>query len=89
MNRKEINIMILRNTKELALFETAVDRCSRSLLFLSPNGKQYDLKNPFERYFGITEMLKSYDGEEPELFTCCREDEEKIIEFFSWKKALA
>lgn len=81
--------MTIRNNKELALFEETLDRCSRTILLVSPLGKQYDLKNPIERCLGIAEMLRSDGAEEPELFTFCHEDEMNLFDFLAAQRAAA
>ena len=81
--------MTIRNNQELELFEETIDRCSHTIWLISPLGKQYDLKNPIERYLGIAELLKSNEAEEPELFTSCIEDEMNIFDFLSAQRAFA
>ena len=67
--------MKIRNNDELKLFEETLDHCHASVLVVTPDGDQYDLKEPAGRFLGIAEMLRENDWDEPELFTTAREDE--------------
>ncbi len=78
--------MIIRNERELALFEETLDRCQNTLWLISPHGKQYDLMNPVERCLGIAEMLKDEGTEEPELFTTSYGDEMRLFDFIAAQK---
>ena len=78
---KEMGQMMIRNNDELKLFEETLDRCNASVLVVTPEGKQYDLKNPVERYLGIASMLSKDEYDEPELFATSREDEMKLIRY--------
>jgi hypothetical protein len=49
--------MKIRNNDELKLFEETLDRCDASVLVVTAQGDQYDLKDPTQRYLGITAML--------------------------------
>lgn len=80
--------MIIRNERELALFEETLDRCQNTLWLISPHGKQYDLMNPVERCLGIAEMLKAKGVEEPELFTTSYGDEMRLFDFIAAQKTL-
>ena len=77
--------MKIRNNEELKLFEETLDRCSESILVVTPRGEQYDLTDPAQRYLGIAEMLRRDGFEEPELFASCPADEMK---FFDYLKAV-
>ena len=72
--------MKIRNNDELKLFEETLDRCHGSVLVVTPDGKQYDLKEPAGRILGIAEMLRKNGWDEPELFTTSGDDE---MQFFS------
>ncbi len=80
--------MIIRNERELTLFEETLDRCRSTLWLIAPCGKQYDLKDPVERCLGIAEMLKSQGVDEPELFTTSFGDEMRLFEFMAAQKRL-
>ena len=82
---KELVKMMIRNNEELKLFEETLDRCSESILVVTPRGEQYDLNDPAQRYLGIAEMLRRDVFEEPELFASCPADEMK---FFDYLKAV-
>ena len=79
--------MIIKNEKELTLFEKTLDRCRDTIWLIAPCGKQYNMKDPIERCLGIAEMLKSQDVDEPELFTTSYGDEMRLFEFISTQKA--
>ena len=71
--------MKIRNNDELKLFEETLDRCRSSVLVVTHDGKQYDLKESDGRFLGIAEMLRENEWNEPELFTTSCEDE---MQFF-------
>ena len=71
--------MKIRNNDELKLFEETLDRCDASVLVLTAQGDQYDLKDPMQRYLGIAEMIGEKENGEPEVFTASREDEMKLF----------
>jgi len=73
--------MKIRNNDELKLFEETLDRCSASVLVVTPQGEQYDLMDPAQRYLGIAEMIREGGTEEPELFTSSCRDEMLLFGF--------
>ena len=73
--------MKIRNNDELKLFEETLDRCSASVLVVTPRGDQYDLKDPMQRCLGIAEMIREDGAEEPELFASSSEDEMQLFSF--------
>ena len=75
--------MVIRSEKELILFEAAIDRCKRTVFLVTSCGKQYDLKNLKERHLGIAALLTAIKNEEPELFTCCYDDEKEMFDFLA------
>ena len=70
--------MKICNKDELRLFEDTLDQCTQSVLVLTPEGDQYDLKNPMERYLGIASMI---GNEDPELYASNYEDEMKLFRY--------
>ena len=70
--------MKICNKDELRLFEEALEQCKSSVLVLTPDGDQFDLKNPMERYPGIASLL---GNEDPELFASSHEDEMKLFRY--------
>ena len=56
--------MKICNKEELRLFEDTLEQCEHSVLVLTPEGDQYDLKNPMEKYLGIASLI---GDEDPEL----------------------
>ena len=82
--------MKIRNNDELKLFEETLDRCDASVLVVTAQGDQYDLKDPAQRYLGISEMLRGEGISEPELFASSCRDEAQLFRFFeSVDKAVA
>ena len=79
--------MTIRTSNELKMFEKAIDNCRMSVLLVTPDGKQYDLKTPAGRYQGIARMLENGSRTEPELFTNCIEDEMTIFGFLMNQEA--
>lgn len=73
--------MRIRSNEELKLFEETLDRCDASVLVVTAQGDQYDLKDPAQRYLGIAAMLSGSGVNEPELFASSYKDEMK---FFSY-----
>ena len=74
--------MKIRNNDELKLFEETLDRCDASVLVVTAQGDQYDLKDPAQRYLGIAEMIREEGINEPELFASSYKDEMKFFEYF-------
>ena len=75
--------MTIRNNEEKEMFENAIDNCRKTVWLVTPEGKQYDLKTSDGRNQGIAIMQSAKGYEEPELFTCCVEDEMRIFEFLN------
>ncbi len=80
---KELIRMKIRNNDELKLFEETLDRCSDSILLVTPQGDQYDLTDPAQRILGIAEMLSRNGYEEPELFASSCTDEMKLFDYLN------
>ena len=81
--------MIINNKMELNLFEKAVNQCKNAVLVLTPEGKQYNLKNPADFIRGIAELMKKRrDHLESEVYTNCIEDEMSIFDFITASRAL-
>lgn len=71
--------MKIRNNDELKRFEETLSRCDASVLVLTAQGEQYDLKDPMQRYLGIAKMIGEKEDDEPEVFTSSREDEMELF----------
>ena len=70
--------MKICNNNELKLFEDTLEQCKHSVLVLTPEGEQYDLKNPMEKYLGIASLIGS---EDPEVFASDSADEMKLFNY--------
>ena len=81
--------MKIRNNDELKLFEETLDRCDASVLVVTAQGDQYDLKDPAQRYLGISEMLREDGINEPELFASSYKDEMKFFEYLDAVRVMA
>ena len=81
--------MKIRNNDELKLFEETLDRCNASVLVVTAEGEQYDMKDPVQRYLGISEMLRRDGTGEPEVFTFSCHDDMHFFEFFNTIEKLA
>ena len=81
--------MMIRNNDELKLFEETLDRCDASVLVVTAQGDQYDLKDPTQRYLGITAMLSGEGINEPELFASSYKDEMKFFDYLTRVEAMA
>ena len=88
-DRKGVIQMKIRNNDELKLFEETLDRCEASVLVVTAQGEQYDLKDPAQRYIGITAMLQGEGLNEPELFTSSYKDEMIFFDYLNKVEALA
>ena len=75
--------MMIRNNDELKLFEETIDRCGASVLVVTAQGEQYDLKDPAQRYLGIAEMLRGHGADEPELFASSGRDEMELFRYLN------
>ena len=75
--------MRIRNNDELKLFEETLDRCDASVLVVTAQGDQYDLKDPAQRYLGISEMLLRDGVDEPEVYTSSCHDDAMFFEYFN------
>ena len=73
--------MKIRNNDELKLFESTLDRCDASVLVVTAQGDQYDLKDPAQRYLGIAEMIREDGINEPELFASTCRDEMLLFDY--------
>ena len=70
--------MKICNNDELKLFEDTLEQCEHSVLVLTPEGNQYDLKDPMERYPGIASLI---GDEDPEVFASDSADEMKLFNY--------
>ena len=75
--------MKIRNNDELKLFEETLDRCEASVLVVTARGNQYDMKDPAQRYLGISELLTKDGYNEPEVFTSSCHDDVQFFEYFN------
>ena len=66
------------NHDELKLFEDTLEQCNHSVLVLTPEGEQYDLKDPMEKYLGIASLI---GNEDPEVFASDSADEMKLFNY--------
>ena len=82
-DRKGVVQMKIRNNDELKLFEETLDRCDASVLVVTAQGEQYDLKDPAQRYLGIAEMIREDGINEPELFASSYKDEMKLFGYLN------
>ena len=71
--------MRIRNNEDLRQFENALRQCRKPVWVVTPSGKQYNLKDEKERAAGLSSMMRDNDYDEPEVFTCCIEDEMLIF----------
>ena len=68
--------MKICNKDELRLFEDTLEQCEHSVLVLTPEGDQYDLKNPMEKYLGIASLIGDEDSE---IFASDYKDEMRLF----------
>ena len=71
--------MKIRNNEELKLFEETLNRCEASVLVVTAQGNQYDMKDPAQRILGLAEMLRGDGAWEPELFASSSRDEMQLF----------
>ena len=77
----EVTDMKIKDTDTLQAFEKAIDKCEEAVFLLTPDGQQFNLKNPMEKYEGIGRLLEDED-EQMELFTNDGQDEAVLFDFF-------
>ena len=70
--------MKICNKDELRLFEDTLEQCENSVLVLTPEGDQFDLKDPLERYQGIASLI---GNDYTELYASSHEDEMKLFRY--------
>ena len=80
---KELVIMKIRNNEELKLFEETLDRCEASVLVVTAQGNQYDMKDPMQRSLGLAAMIRGRGINEPEVFACHAADEMKLFGYLN------
>ncbi len=80
--------MKIRSDRDIAAFRSAIDRCTRTVWLVSPNGEQINLKTVSGQYEGISRLMKD-KFEELELFTSCYEDEMEIFGFLNSQRLCA
>jgi hypothetical protein len=80
--------MRIRSDKDIAAFRSAIEKCTRAVWLVAPNGEQINLKTASGQYEGIARLLKD-KSEELELFTSCYEDEMEIFGFISSQRQCA
>ena len=74
--------MKIRTQQDLDAFKAALDRCSRTVWLIGPDGEQYDLKSDRELRQGLVRLTKE-DAEDMELFTSNYADEMVMMEYYS------
>ena len=73
--------MKIRSMKEIAEFNEAVERCSRNVWLVAPNGERFDLKSERGLCRGLARLIED-DREEMELFTEGYEDEMIMMDLY-------
>ena len=82
--------MFIKNNKELNLFKKAVEGCRNAVLLLTPEGIQYNLKNPAEYIKGVAELMRERkDRMEAEIYTRGFYDDMMMYDFMNKCRALA
>ncbi len=74
--------MKIRTQQDIEALQAALNRCSRTVWLIGPDGEQYDLKSDRELHQGI-DRLTGDDSEAMELFTSNYADEMVMMEFYS------
>ena len=72
--------MKLKNIKEVEAFRKVIHECEGDVYLKSPEGDVFNLKSSLSQYIALGQLL-SEAGDSLELFTTCREDEAKMLEF--------
>ena len=62
--------MWIRNNEDIRRFEKTIDKCRESVIVVTNNGDNYDLKDFREYYLGLASILNPNENEEPEVFAC-------------------
>ena len=74
--------MKIRTHQDMEAFRAALDKCSRTVWLIGPDGEQYDLKSDRELRQGL-ERLTEDDAEVMELFASNYADEMVMMDFYS------
>ena len=72
--------MKLKNIKEVEAFRKVIHECEGDVYLKSPEGDVFNLKSSLSEYIALGRLLGEA-GDSLELFTTCREDEAKMLEF--------
>ena len=75
--------MMIRNNKELKLFEETLDRCEASVMVVTAQGNQYDMKDPSQRCLGLAAMIRGRGINEPEIFASSCADEMRLFDYLN------
>ena len=74
--------MKLKNIKEVEEFRKIVHSCTGDVILRSPEGDVFNLKSSLSEYIALGQLL-SEAGDSLELFTSNKEDEGKMLTFFT------
>jgi hypothetical protein len=74
--------MKIRTHQDMEAFKDAIEKCSRTVWLIGPDGEQYDLKSDRELRQGL-ERLTEDDAEVMELFASNYADEMVMMDFYS------
>ena len=74
--------MKIRTHQDMEAFKDAIEKCSRTVWLIGPDGEQYDLKSDRELRQGL-ERLTEDDAEVMERFASNYADEMVMMDFYS------
>ncbi len=73
--------MKIRSMREIEAFNEALDRCTRNVWLVAPDGERFNLKSERERCRGLARLIED-ENEELELFADGYEDEFIMMELY-------
>lgn len=73
--------MWIRNNEDIRRFEKTIDKCRESVIVVTNNGDNYDLKDFREYYLGLASILNPNENEEPEVYANCKEDQCLLLNY--------
>ena len=81
--------MWIKNKEDMERFEKTIGKCKESVIVVTNNGDNYDLKDFRGFYLGLASMLTTNENEEPEVFANCKEDQGLLLGYLKDTQATA
>ena len=78
--------MWIKDKADIKRFKELIDKCSSSVWLVDYSGQEYDLKDPFGYYLGLSCLLKAEGYDEPEIFAQSREDQVLLFNYLTGRQ---